>query len=247
MVSTDASHSDSDHLLNSASGSDASSVPDAQASTEEDRDSASQRVYLVGLGPEDRILAQGVVERAGWTFESFEDEQVFLRDANRSIPGCAVMDLVGGGRGALGALQEMRQNGWGLPVILLTPPIGSTGRQQSVRDGAICFMNKPLEPQRFAQTISDALELDDRQRSQAAQQARVEAKLAHLTPRENQVVDLIVQGRRTRQIAEELFISVKTVETHRDNIMKKLAASNVAEVVRIVTTRDILCQSNSTA
>jgi len=203
---------------------------------------ASPKILLVDDDVSFRRALSTVLARSGYDVQTFESGLSFLQSADRSISGCVILDLNMPGTDGLTIQKKMRADGWETPVIFLTGYGTVDSAVCAMRDGATTFLSKPVDPDQMLEAVREAIEADAAHQAARDQRSDVEARLTKLTPRENEVVDLIVQGKRTKQIAAELFISIKTVETHRDNIMKKLDAANVAEVVRIVTTRNMLAK-----
>lgn len=178
----------------------------------------------------------------GWAVESFETGRDFLDRADRDAAGCVVLDQNLPGMDGLEVQRQMDAENWVMPVVFLTGFGTVDTAVSAMKTGATTYLSKPVDPDALVAAVQEALTQCETRRSENATRSEVEQRLEKLTPREMQVVDMIVEGKRTKQIAAELFISVKTVETHRDNIMKKLGATNVAEVVRIVTTRNMLAR-----
>ena len=104
---------------------------------------------------------------------------------------------------------------------------------QSMKDGAFDFIEKPYNEQKLLDRINDAIECDRRTRRASAEREEVVSQIARLTPREREVMDLIVEGLANKQIAVRLGISEKTVEVHRARARKKLGADSVADLVKI--------------
>lgn len=203
---------------------------------------ASPKILLVDDDVSFRRALSTVLARSGYDVQAFESGLSFLQSADRSMSGCVILDLNMPGTDGLTIQKKMRADGWEIPVIFLTGYGTVDSAVSAMRDGATTFLSKPVDPDQMLEAVREAIAADVANQAERDQRCDVEARLNKLTPRENEVVDLIVQGKRTKQIAAELFISIKTVETHRDNIMKKLDAANVAEVVRIVTTRNMLAK-----
>lgn len=150
-------------------------------------------------------------------------------------PSCLVMDFQLPEMNGLELLESLRAKGWLAPFIIASG-FGDVPRAvDAMRLGAIDFLEKPIAPQKLLQAVTEALQRDSDRIQKLQETAKLAAKLERLTPRESEVLRLVVQGKLTKQIAMELGVTVKTIETHRSSIMKKLGISSVAVLVREVT------------
>jgi RNA polymerase sigma factor (sigma-70 family) len=119
-----------------------------------------------------------------------------------------------------------------VPIIIVTAYADVNTAVRALRAGALDYMEKPLSGQALLERIQEAVDLDRRQRQAASRFADFNARVVKLTPRERQVLTLIVEGRANRQIAETLSLSRKTVETHRANLISKTGVASLAELIR---------------
>ena len=129
--------------------------------------------------------------------------------------------------------QLLQSRNIALPVILFTGHGDVPMAVQAMKDGAFDFIEKPYNEQKLLDRINDAIEHDRRTRRESAERDEAIARMALLTPREREVIDLIVEGLGNKQIAARLGISEKTVEVHRSRGKTKLRADSVAELVKI--------------
>ena len=120
------------------------------------------------------------------------------------------------------------------PTIVLTGYGDVPGAVRALKGGAIDFLQKPYEPDVLLVRIAEALEKDARTREARERTAEVEARLSQLTPREREVMSLVVEGRANKVIAIDLGISERTVELHRGRVMRKLGARSVPDLIRKV-------------
>ena len=104
---------------------------------------------------------------------------------------------------------------------------------RAMKAGAVDFIEKPFNDQALLDSIRNALDFDEQQRSLQAQRAEIAARLAQLTPREHEVMEMVTDGRSNKEIAAELGVSAKTVEAHRARVMDKMQADSLAELVRM--------------
>ena len=102
-----------------------------------------------------------------------------------------------------------------------------------MKRGAIDFIEKPFNDEVLLDAIRNALNLDERRRGYQAERAELAARLAQLTPREHEVMDMVTEGKSNKEIAKTLGVSAKTVEAHRARVMEKMQAGSLAELVRM--------------
>lgn len=193
-------------------------------------------VYVVDDDPSTRELLDWLMRRNGLDVEVFPDARSFLKCHAPQRPGCLILDLNMPGMSGLDLQQYLKDNGVTLPVIFLSGRADVPKAVRAVREGAIDFIEKPFDYKQVVSLVRECLARDAASRG-AREQARAHAqRLAQLTQREREVLDLVVAGRTNREIAEALDISVKTVEAHRAHLMEKLEVGSVAELVQAVVT-----------
>lgn len=158
----------------------------------------------------------------------------FLASYDPGQPGCLVLDVRMPGMSGLELQDWLAKRGIDLPVIVITGHGDIPMAVQAMRAGAVDFLQKPFREQELLHRIRQAIEQDERTRRGRAGKAGVVARLASLTPREREVLDLVVAGKPNKVIAAELELSHKTVEFHRAKIMGKMQADGVADLVRMV-------------
>ena len=171
---------------------------------------------------------------AGLRSEAYASASAFLAAYDPSRRGCLVLDLVLRGENGHDLQDELRRRKVALPIIVLTAH-GTVGASvRALKAGAIEFLEKPARPAKLLAHIRDALAMDEAARAQAVTRAADERRLARLTPRERQVLNLLVGGKTSKEIATSLGLSVRTVEGHRARIYLKTDVSSVAQLVRVV-------------
>jgi two-component system response regulator FixJ len=121
-----------------------------------------------------------------------------------------------------------------IPVIIITGHGDVPMAVRAMKAGAVDFIEKPFNDELLLESIRKALAVDEKQRELQSQRARVAARLAHLTPREHEVMMMVTEGRSNKEIATALGVSAKTVEAHRARVMEKMEAGSLAELVRMV-------------
>ena len=194
----------------------------------------AQTVFVVDDDPGIRDSVRWLLESVGLRVETYDSAQAFLNAYVATRPGCLILDVRLPGMNGLDLLEELRNRGGTIPVIVVTAfgEVHSTVR--AMKGGAIDVMEKPTRDQVMLDRVHQALEQDRRTRASLASRADAVARYARLSKREVEVLKLIIAGKANKEIAGDLERSTKTVEAHRAAIMRKLGARSIAEVVRIV-------------
>jgi FixJ family two-component response regulator len=151
----------------------------------------------------------------------------------RLVGGCLVLELHAGGRSCLDIQLELARSGLNVPLVFLTAHGDVTSCAAAMRAGAVDFLEKPAEPGELLRAVASALHQARTWGEWLAARARARECMAHLTPREREVLALVVAGRRNRAIAAHLGITERTVKAHRCHGMTKVGAESVAELMRI--------------
>jgi RNA polymerase sigma factor (sigma-70 family) len=196
--------------------------------------SAEPTVFVVDDDSSTRELLSWLMRREGLAAELFPDASSFLERYAPDRPGCLVLDLNLPGMDGLDLQHYLKRSGVTLPVIFLSGGADVPKAVRAVKEGAIDFIEKPFDYKRVVALVRECIERDARSRSGLQHRRRCAERLAQLSQREREVLDLVVAGRINREIAEILDISVKTVEAHRSRLMEKLEVSSVAELVQAV-------------
>jgi FixJ family two-component response regulator len=168
----------------------------------------------------------------GLNVAPFASAQEFLQANEHACAGCLVLDVRLPGMSGLDLQRELAARRITLPIIMITGFGDVPTAVSALTAGAIDFIEKPFSRQLLLDRIRHALDLDRAARSAQAERDALAARLALLTPRERQVVDLVVVGKTNKVMAMELGISEKTIEVHRAHAMKKMQVECVAELVR---------------
>jgi len=189
-------------------------------------------VFVVDDDSSTRELLVWLMKRHGMRTEVFPDARSFLNRYKADMPGCLVVDLNMPGMSGLDLQQYLKEHGVHIPVLFLSGRADVPKAVKAVRDGAIDFIEKPFDYKRVVALVEDCLRRDAEVRAAHAQKRAICERLAQLTQREREVLDLVVAGRMNREIAEKLEISIKTVEAHRAKLMEKLEVDSLAELVQ---------------
>ena len=188
-------------------------------------------VHLVDDNEPFRRSTAWLLETAGFTVHDYSGARAFLDAAvDSSEPCCLVSDIRMPEMSGLELHEELRKRGSRLPIVFITAHGDIPLAVEAMRKGACDFIEKPFQDAKLIAAIEGALAGAGTSENAAPSKE----KIAHLTPREKQVLDLVVAGKLNKTIADELHISIKTVELHRANMMSKLGVRNVPDLVRLV-------------
>jgi two-component system response regulator TtrR len=191
-------------------------------------------VFVVDDDGSTREAIGWLMKRNGIESEAFADARAFLDVYRPERPGCLVLDLNMPGMNGLELQQYLNEQGMVLPVIFLSGRADVPKAVRAVKEGAIDFLEKPFDYRQLVALVRKAFERDADRRALDARRRATAERLAQLTQREREVLQRVVGGKLNREIAEELDISVKTVEAHRAHLMEKLEVDSVAELVQSV-------------
>lgn len=176
-----------------------------------------------------------LLESVGLGVVGFGSANAFLDHlAQNDTPrGCLVVDLRLPGLSGLELMDELNQRGIALPTIMITGHGDVPAAVRAMKAGAIDFIEKPFNDEILLGRIRSALALDVEQYQSAEGRRAVAERYERLTPREKQVMGLVVQGKLNKQVATELGLSHKTIEVHRSHVMEKMEAGSLAQLVRM--------------
>jgi FixJ family two-component response regulator len=194
---------------------------------------ADSVVFVIDDDPSVREAIRNLIRSVGLRVEPFETAQDFLRSEIQDIPGCLVLDVRLPGLSGLDLQRELAARKVTLPIIFITGHADIPMSVHAMKAGALEFLTKPFRDQDLLDAIQQALERARSMRQERANAARLRARLDALTSREREVMNLVVAGLLNKQIAGELHISEITVKLHRGQVMKKMGADSLAELVRM--------------
>lgn len=185
----------------------------------------------------------GIRDSLRWLFssvniavETYDSADAFLTHWNPSQPGCLVLDLRMPGMSGLELQQYLKSQSCELPIIFISAHGDIDTAVRAMQAGALQFLTKPFSDEVLLEYVKRALAMDARRRADRLERVSLKARLELLTTRERQILDQIVAGKHNKDIAETLDISVKTTEMHRANLMRKMHANSIAELVRLYLT-----------
>lgn len=188
-------------------------------------------VFIVEDDDDLRESLQWMIRKIGLQVEAYTSPQKLLDQYESTKPGCLVLDLRLPGMSGLDLQKQLVARGSRHPFIVLTAHGEVPSAVEAMRLGALDFIEKPFSRQYLLDRIQQAIQIDAQARRNQAELDVVKKLLDTLTRRERQVLDLVVAGRLTKQIAKTLEISPKTVEVHRSKVVKKMRVDSVIELV----------------
>jgi len=163
----------------------------------------------------------------------FADPQAFLAEVGKLPPGCLILDIRMPAISGLKLQERLSDQGIDWPTIVISGHGDIEACRRAFRNGAVDFLSKPVDEQDLIEAIQKAQDALERRLARRAEKAETLALIAALTPREREVLDRIAEGFTTRQIAEGLGLSPRTVESHRAAIGAKLGTTSQAEMTRL--------------
>jgi FixJ family two-component response regulator len=190
-------------------------------------------VFVVDDDPSIRGSLDSLLRSVGLDVQLFSSAQEFMPAKRPDLPGCLVLDVRLPGMSGLTFQEELGKTGIALPVIFITGYGDVPMTVRAMKAGAVEFLTKPIDDQVLLDAVHAAIERDRARRQQAEGLAALKGRYEQLTAREKEVMKLIVAGRVNKQIAAVLGLSVVTVKVHRGQVMRKMLAKSVAELVRM--------------
>ncbi len=200
--------------------------------------SDSATVFVVDDDPALRESLELLARSAGLPAKSYPTAAEFLRAYDANQAGCVLADIRMPGMSGLELQEVLAEKGMPIPVIILTGHADVSAAVRAMKHGAVDFVEKPFEPDALVAAIEQAIGKDRAARATARRDSEVAGRIASLTPREREVMDMVTAGKANKVIAFELSISERTVELHRSRIMKKMGVHSAAELVRLVLPRE---------
>jgi FixJ family two-component response regulator len=179
-----------------------------------------------------RALAR-LLRSAGFAVQTFPSAKAFLDWSAPDRPACLVLDIRMPGPSGLDLQSALREADRLLPIVFITGHGDVATSVRAMKAGAVDFLQKPFDDQELLACVQRALETSRAQRAERAERAMLGQRVACLTPREREVLRLVVTGMLNKQIADTLDIAEKTVKVHRGRVMEKMRAGSVADLVRM--------------
>jgi FixJ family two-component response regulator len=180
-----------------------------------------------------RRALDNLLRSVGLDVELFKSPQEFLQSNRPDRPGCIVLDVRFPGRSGLDMQREISAANTSLPIIFITGYGDIPMSVRAMKAGAVEFLTKPFRDQDLLDAVGVALEKDRTRRVNEIRIAELRSRFTTLTARERQVLALVIAGRLNKQIAGELGVSEMTVKMHRRQVMRKMQAAGLAQLVRL--------------
>jgi two-component system, LuxR family, response regulator FixJ len=190
-------------------------------------------VFVVDDDQQARKSVGALVRSLGLPAEEFSSAEDFLARYTPGAPGCLVTDIRMTGMSGLDLQDRLAERGIRLPVIVLTAYPRTRTTVRAIQAGAVTLLEKPYDEDELWDAIRNALAQEAASRAEAQRRAEIRARAASLTPAEQTVMNLIIQGKPNKLIAKELDLSVRTVESRRHDVFAKMKVESVAELVRL--------------
>jgi two-component system response regulator FixJ len=194
----------------------------------------SPTVFVVDDNPGVRKSLRALLESADLDVETFASGEEFLAAYDPDRAGCLLLDVRLRKSSGLDLQDELNRRKTTLPIIVLTGHGTVPTSVRALKAGAVDFLQKPAPPKMLLERVQAALQVDRQSRSTAADEAVVTERLKHLTPREREVMELLLAGKSSKEIAAVLRVSIRTVEGHRRMVLSKIHVTSASQLVRVV-------------
>ena len=190
-------------------------------------------VFVIDDDESIREALKSLIRSVGLSVETFASAQEFLQSSRPDVPSCLILDVRMPGLSGLDLQRDLAEANIHIPIIFITGHGDIPMSVRAMKAGAVEFLTKPFRDQDLLDAIQQALERDRRERSQQADTAELRNRYNSLTPRETEVFALVVKGLLNKQIALQLGTSEITVKLHRRQVMEKMHADSLADLVRM--------------
>ncbi len=195
--------------------------------------SNDNKVFIVDDDEAVRQSTAWLIESIGLTVNTYSSADEFLQNYSDNDTGCIVMDVRMPGMSGLDAQEEMNKLNIKVPLIFITGHGDVPMAVKALKRGAFDFIEKPFNDQHLLDAVQRALKQNTESNQLRSANESIKQRISSLTPRENEVMQRVTQGKPNKVIAHELNVSIKTVEVHRARMMEKMQAGSVAELVKI--------------
>jgi len=195
---------------------------------------AEPTVFVVDDNVGVRKSVRALLESAGLAVETYASGEEFLAAYDPAHPGCLLLDVRLHRSSGLDLQDDLRRRKAKLPIIVLTGHGNVPTSVRAMKAGAVDFLQKPAPPKVLLERVRAAIESDRQSRAVAGEHNIVVQRLATLTPREREVMELLLAGKASKEIASDMNVSVRTVEGHRRMVFSKMNVASAAQLVAVV-------------
>ena len=190
-------------------------------------------VFVVDDDASVRDAISNLLEAVGLRTKAFASTENFWQEPQPDVPSCLILDVRLPGASGLEFQQTLIQHGVSVPIIFITAHGDVPMTSRAMKAGAIEFLMKPFQKDELLAAVRHGLERDRVRREQDAEVSALKAKVAQLSQREREVMDLVVTGLINKEVGARLGLSEVTVKIHRGRVMQKMDAASLAELVRM--------------
>jgi FixJ family two-component response regulator len=218
--------------------------------TEDQTNMAEPCVYIIDDDPDVRGALDSLFRSAGLKSAQFDSTEAFLAAGPPTGPACLVLDIRLRGEDGLEFQERLTRSGVNIPTVLMTGHGDIPMTVRGMKAGAVDFLPKPFSDDAMLSAVAAAFERDRSLRAEREETARIAAHYERLSPREREVMALVVAGLMNKQVAGQLGLSEVTVKIHRGAVMRKMAAQSLADLVRmaeLLGVRDTRVSRHSTS
>jgi FixJ family two-component response regulator len=194
---------------------------------------AATTVFVVDDDPSVRRAIKRLIESVSLHVELFGSTQEFLHANRPDVPSCLVLDVRLPGKSGLEFQRELAEANLQIPIIFITAHGDVPMTVRALKAGAVEFLTKPFRDQDLLDAVQLALERDRATRQREAELATLRERFESLTPRERELLPLVISGLLNKQMAAEIGTSEATVKVHRSQLMRKIGAESLADLIRI--------------
>ncbi|MBB4017467.1 FixJ family two-component response regulator [Chelatococcus caeni] len=190
-------------------------------------------VYVIDDDPAIRVSLESLLASVGYAVRTFGSAEDFLAAEQADAPACLVLDVRLKGRSGLEFQRELARRGQSPPIVFVTGHGDVPMSVAAMKAGAVEFLTKPFRDQDLLDAVHEGIERHRRERDEASAMGQIQGRYETLSPRERQVAALVASGLMNKQVADRLGLSEVTVKVHRAQIMHKLQARTLADLIRI--------------
>jgi FixJ family two-component response regulator len=191
-------------------------------------------VFIVDDDLSVRRSTERLIQSAGLKVQTFTSAKEFLKNARFEGPACLVLDVRMPGLSGMDLQRELMQSGIHIPIIFITGHADIPMSVRAMKAGAVEFLTKPFRSRALLDAVRAAIERDRAAHKARSETGELRQRYEQLTPREREVMALVVAGQLNKQVASELSTTERTIKFHRAHIMQKMGAESLANLVRIV-------------